>query len=261
MDTFQLNKLLMAVLGTLFIVFAISFMADAIYHAETPEQQGFEIAVAEGEGEGESTASDAPAYEPIAPLLAEADIDAGQSVFKKCASCHTIEQGGQNKVGPNLYDVVGRPIASVEGFGYSSALISYGEGKEWSYAELNGFLHKPKEHVPGTSMGFAGLKKTEDRANLVAWLRTQSASPPPLPEAGAEDEAAGETATSEGETTTDENAEAEAASDDAATESDTESSSTSEGAAESDTASPDGGEAGSDATDTGETESELESGN
>ena len=181
MDSFEWNKVFGAVLGAAFVVMGISFLSDAIFHHGNPEKAGFEIAG------GEAIASTGPAntgpvVEPVAALLAAADLAKGEKVGKKCVACHEFQHGGKNKVGPGLYDIVNRPIASVDGFGYSGALKTYAEGKTWTYAELNGFLFKPKSHVKGTSMGFAGIKKTEDRAAMIAYLRSLSASPAPLPE-------------------------------------------------------------------------------
>ncbi|WP_075997809.1 c-type cytochrome [Salaquimonas pukyongi] len=180
MDSFRFNQVAMVFLGTVFVLFSLSILSESLFHAEVPEQAGYEIAAAEGETGGGETADAGPAYDPIEPLLASADLGAGEAVFKKCASCHTYESGGANKVGPNLYNTVGGPIAAKD-FKYSAALKEYGAGKTWTYEELNGFLFKPKSHVKGTAMGFAGLKKTEDRANLVGWLRTHADSPEPLP--------------------------------------------------------------------------------
>lgn len=184
MSSFDFNKIAMAFLGTVFILFSLSILSESIFHSEVPEQAGYEIAAAEGDTAHGGAAADAgPAYDPIAPLLASADVGAGEKVFKKCASCHTWEQGGANKVGPNLWNLVGRPIGSAIGdFKYSAAIQEFGaDGKTWTYEELNAFLYKPKAHIKGTAMGFAGLKKTQDRANLVGWLRTHSDSPQPLP--------------------------------------------------------------------------------
>lgn len=184
MSSFDFNKIAMAFLGTVFILFSLSLLSDAIYHAEAPEEPGYEIQVADN-AEGEVTGQEeaGPAFDPVEPLLASADLGAGENLFKRCASCHTWEQGGANKVGPNLWDVVGSPIGShVADYNYSSALKDYGaDGKVWTYEELNGFLWKPKTHIKGTAMGFAGLKDVEDRANLIAWMRTHADDPEPLP--------------------------------------------------------------------------------
>ncbi len=180
MDSFEFNKIAMAVLGTVFLVMGLNFASDGIFHSENPEQKGYAIEVAEA-STGGSEEPAGPAFDPVTPLLASADATAGEGVFKKCAACHDASSGGANKVGPALYEIVNRDIASVDGFGYSGALKAYGEGKQWTYEELNGFLWKPKKFVKGTSMGFGGIKKVQDRADLIAYLRGQAASPAELP--------------------------------------------------------------------------------
>lgn len=208
MDSFQFNKYAMALLGTVFIIMTLGIVSEGIYHAEIPEEQSYVIAEG-GAPEGGAAEDAGPAYEPIAAAMASADAAAGEAVFKKCQSCHTVEQGGPNKVGPNLYNIVGGPVAAHEGFSYSSALQEYGQGKTWTYEELNGFLWKPKTYVRGTAMGFVGLKDVEDRADVLAYLRNFADNPPPLPEpeaASAQSEA--ETApTAEGEAASEETTE------------------------------------------------------
>ncbi|MAW89255.1 MAG: cytochrome c family protein [Phyllobacteriaceae bacterium] len=186
MDSFELNKFIGATLGTVFVVFSLAIASDAIFATHAPETPGYAIEVAEDAG---GAAPEAPADtgpEPVEPLLASADTGAGESVFKKCAACHTIEQGGANKVGPNLWGVVGRPVASHEGFSYSGAMQEYSQGQSvnWEYQNLNAFLAAPKKYISGTSMGFAGLKKVDERANLIAWMREQADNPLPLPAEG-----------------------------------------------------------------------------
>ena len=114
----------------------------------------------------------------IKPLLASASIDDGAKVFKKCAACHSIDKGGANKIGPALWGVVNRKIGGVQGFKYSTAMAKY--GKNWSFEELNGFLHKPMKYMKGTKMGFIGLKKDKDRANVIAYMTSKSDAPAPL---------------------------------------------------------------------------------
>jgi cytochrome c len=179
------NMAVGAFLATVFVMMTVSIASDGIWHSEVPEQAGFAIVAAETGGE-EGGAEEEAAV-PIATLLASADAAAGESSFKKCASCHTADQGGANKVGPGLWDVVNRPIASHEGFSYSAAMKDFSEGGSvvWDYDHLNGFLLAPKQHVPGTAMGFAGLKKDDERANVIAYLRSLSDNPAPLPEAEA----------------------------------------------------------------------------
>jgi len=183
MDSFEFNKYAMSGLGAIFIVMALNFGAEGLFHSEAPEEQGYAIEVTETSSSGDSGGDTGPAYEPINALLASADIGAGEKVAKKCATCHSFEEGGPNKVGPGLYDIVNKQIAATDGFGYSGALTEYGAGKTWTYEELNGFLWKPKTYVKGTAMGFAGLKKVEERANIVAYLRSLAGTPEPLPSA------------------------------------------------------------------------------
>ncbi|MCG6858739.1 MAG: cytochrome c family protein [Salaquimonas sp.] len=186
MNSFPLYKIAMAVLGTIFVMFGLSIITEAIFSSEPPETPGYAIAAVEPSGGEATKAASGPAYDPIIPLLASANVEDGMKISKKCQACHNFDKGGPNKVGPNLYGVVGRPIASHEGFSYSSGMQAFGAGKTWTYKELNGFLWNPKKHVKGTAMGFAGLKKTQDRADIIAYLRTLSDNPVPLPEAGGE---------------------------------------------------------------------------
>ena len=181
-----------ALLGTVFVLMSVSIASEGIFSSEPPEKEGFTIVAAEGGEEGAAGGGEAAAGTPIATLLASADATAGETVFKKCASCHTSEKGGPNKVGPNLFDIVNRPIASHEGFSYSAGMTTFSEGQKivWDFSHLNFFLEAPKKHVPGTAMGFAGLKKEDERANLIAYLRTLSDSPAALPTVSSEGAAA-----------------------------------------------------------------------
>jgi cytochrome c len=190
MDSFEVNKLIGAFLGTVFIVFSISLASDAIFAAHPPAQPGYAIEAAEpAEGAAGPAAEEA---EPIAVRLASADPEAGAAVFRKCTACHTAEQGGANKVGPNLWDIVNRPIASHEGFSYSGAMREFSEGgqKTWTYEHLAGFLAAPRSYISGTAMAFAGIKNPQEEANLIAYLRSLSDNPAPLPEAPSEEESA-----------------------------------------------------------------------
>ncbi|MCE7030736.1 c-type cytochrome [Jiella avicenniae] len=192
MDSFEANKIFGAILGTVFVLFGGSILAEGLFHSEAPEQPGYEIVAAEP-SEGEAGAPAAAAEDPpIAALLQSADAGAGEAVFKKCTACHSGEKGGPNKVGPHLWDVVTRPIASVSDFSYSAGMQEFSEGgsANWDYDHLYHFLKDPKGVVSGTKMGFAGVKSPEDRANLIAYLHTLSDNPAPLPEAPAEGEAA-----------------------------------------------------------------------
>ncbi len=183
MSSFEWNKIFGAVLTLAFVVLGVTFLADGIFHSETPEKQGYAIEGGTSHGkEAVAEKTTAPTVEPVAALLASVDLAKGKKVAKKCAACHTFNEGGGKKVGPPLYDIVNRAIASFDGFGYSGALKTYGKDKTWTYAELNGFLYKPKAHVKGTSMGFSGIKKIEQRAALIGYLRTLAATPADLPE-------------------------------------------------------------------------------
>lgn len=183
MDSTFLTKAAGGLLGTAFIMMTLSIVSDAIYHTETPETPGFAI-VAEAASEGGAAETAEPeGIEPIAPLLASADAAAGETVFKKCAACHSNDASGANKVGPGLWGVVNRPIASHEGFKYSGAMTEFAQGGSvvWDYDHLNEFLAAPKKYISGTSMGFAGLKKADERANVIAYLRSLAETPAPLP--------------------------------------------------------------------------------
>lgn len=181
MDSFEFNKIAGAVLGTALVVFGLNELSKIIYHAPEPEKQGFAIEVAEAAGSGEAAAETtaAPA-ESLGTMLAAADAAKGQTVFKACAACHDGSKGGPNKVGPNLWGIVGRNHGIHEGFAYSDAMAAL-KDKPWSYEALNEFLANPKAAVPGTKMAFGGVKKDADRANLLAYLATLSDSPVPFP--------------------------------------------------------------------------------
>ncbi len=173
------NKVIGAVLMTGIIVMGSGFVADLLVPPQHMEASVYAVAMPAAPSDGGAAAAQAAGPEPVATMLAAADIGAGQKLAKKCGACHSFDKGGGKKVGPNLWDVVGRELASVGGFRYSKALA--GVGGAWGYEELNGFLLKPKKFAPGTKMALAGLKKPGDRANLIAWLRTLSDSPRPLP--------------------------------------------------------------------------------
>jgi cytochrome c len=197
MDSFEINKLLGALLATAFIVFSVAIVSDTIFAAPVPDKPGF---IVEGAAEDDHGNGGEPAVEEsILPLLASADPAAGQAVFKKCVSCHTAENGGSNKAGPNLWDIVNRPIASHAGFGYSAGMKAFAEANPtWTYEHLDHFLLAPKAYVKGTAMGFGGVKKLDERANLVAYMRTLSANPAPLPEIAAPAESGEGTPPAEG---------------------------------------------------------------
>jgi cytochrome c len=180
MDSFEFNKIAGAVLGTALLVFGLSELANIIYNPHAPERPGFAIEVAEAEGTGGEAAAEAAPAVSLGTLLASADAAKGQTVFKACSACHDVANGGPNKVGPNLWGIVGRPHGVHEGFAYSEAMAAL-KDKPWDYAALNEFLLAPKKAIPGTKMAYGGLKKDADRANLLAYLATLSDAPVPFP--------------------------------------------------------------------------------
>ncbi|MCR9177861.1 MAG: cytochrome c family protein [Alphaproteobacteria bacterium] len=180
MASLETNKVLAAVLCAGLLAMATSKVAEGLRHPHELEENAFKIEVANAEPSGQAAAGPEP-VEPIIPILASADPAAGENLSKKCTACHSLDDGGGNKVGPALWDIVGREKAAMDGFAYSDALAGFDDPKIWTYASLNKFMYKPKEYIPGTKMNYAGLKKVSDRADLIAYLRTLAGSPAPLP--------------------------------------------------------------------------------
>lgn len=180
-DSFEMNKMAGAVLGTLVFAMGIGVLSDVIFHRAPPAKPGYEIAVAETPAAGESAPAEPQV--PLPVLLAKANVTAGEAQAKKCQACHSLEKGGPNKVGPDLWSVVGRPVAEHAGFAYSAGMTKFSDGgkQHWTFENLFHFIAAPKTFVPGTAMGFAGIKKDQDRADLLAYLRTLADNPEPLP--------------------------------------------------------------------------------
>ena len=176
MDSFEINKIVAAVLVVFLVVFGIGKISDIVFHVEKPGTSAYKVEIAKANTSGASEASETV---DIASLLAIGDAEHGQKVFKKCSACHSVKKGGKNKIGPALYSVLGRNMAGLEDYKYSKALIAF--GKTWTFQEMNSFLIKPAAYIKGTKMAFAGLKKDKDRASIILFMNQNSENPLPLP--------------------------------------------------------------------------------
>jgi cytochrome c len=180
MDSFEFNKIAGAVLFCLLIIMGVHQVGNMVVHPKKLAEAAYKIEVAEEAPQGGAAPAAAQeADPPVAGLLAAANVDAGKKAFGKCAACHSVDKGGPSKVGPNLYDIVQASKGHMAGFAYSDGLKK--TGGEWSYDSLYAFLKNPKAYAPGTKMAYAGSKSAKERADLIAYLRTLSDSPKPLP--------------------------------------------------------------------------------
>ena len=181
MDSFEINKIIAAILLTVLIVIGIGKFTDVLFHVEKPKESAYKIEGLEMAPTQASASSEMKAEEKIniAELLALGDIAHGEKVFKKCSACHMIASDGKNMIGPNLWGVIGRLAGSIDDYKYSKAMIAY--GKEWTYEEMNSYLIKPQAYIKGTKMAFAGLRKEKDRASVILYMNSKSSSPKPLP--------------------------------------------------------------------------------
>ena len=180
MDSFEINKIIAAVLMVALLVIGIGKLSDEIFHVQKPETPGYAVDVEQAVVASTQSASETVVEKvDIAALMALGDLMTGEKVFKKCAACHSIVKGGANNIGPALYNVVGRKVGAVNDYKYSKALSEH--GKEWSFEELNGYLIKPAKWIKGTKMAFAGLRKEKDRASVILYLNENSDNPLPLP--------------------------------------------------------------------------------
>ena len=175
MNSFEINKIITAILVTILVVFGIGKISDVIFDKDDKNIVAYKVDAPEGLTVQASTKTSVD----ISALLAMGDIAHGEQVFRKCKSCHSIKQGGKNNIGPKLWNVMFRQVGAVTEYKYSKALSSY--GKEWSWEEMNGFLIKPSSWIKGNKMGFAGLKSEKDRASVILYLNQNSETPKPLP--------------------------------------------------------------------------------
>lgn len=180
MDSFELNKIIAAVLMVVLLVIGIGKLSDVIFHVEKPKTPGYAVDVDQAVVTSSQSNSETTEEKiDMSALMAMGDLSTGEKVFKKCSACHSIAKGGKNNIGPALYNVVGRKVGAISDYKYSKALSGY--GKEWSFEELNGYLIRPAKWIKGTKMAFAGLRKEKDRASVILYLNKNSDNPLPLP--------------------------------------------------------------------------------
>ena len=179
MDSFEINKIIAAVLLVALLIIGIGKVSSIIFHVDKPKIPGYTVEVEQVSSASTNSSEAIEEKIDIVAIMALGDITAGEKIFKKCASCHSIIKGGKNKIGPALYNVVGRQVGGVSDYKYSKALLEY--GKEWTFEELNGFLIKPAKYIKGTKMAYAGLRKEKDRASVIMYLNQNSDDPKPLP--------------------------------------------------------------------------------
>ena len=182
MDSFELNKLIAAILLTVLIIIGIGKFTDVLFHVEKPKESAYKIEgleVMSTSTSASKTGAKVMEVVDIKSLLAMGDLGHGEKIFKKCSACHQIASGGKNMIGPNLWSVIGRTAGSISDYKYSKAMVAY--GKEWTFEEMNSYLIKPQAYVKGTKMAFAGLRKEKDRASVILFMNSKSSSPKPLP--------------------------------------------------------------------------------
>jgi len=179
MDSFEINKIIAAILLVALLVIGIGKISSVIFYVEKPETPGYLVEVDQVSSITETNTENIEVIVDIASLMAMGNIASGEKIFKKCAACHSIVKDGKNKIGPALYNVVGRQVGGVNDYKYSKALLAY--EKNWTFEELNGFLIKPAKYIKGTKMSYAGLRKEKDRASVILYLNQNNDNPKPLP--------------------------------------------------------------------------------
>ena len=179
MDSFEINKVVAAILMVALLVIGIDKVSDLVFHVEKPKTPGYSVDIDQVVTASASNLELEEEKIDIAAFMAMGDLTVGEKVFKKCAACHSIVKGGKNNIGPALYNVVGRQVGVINDYKYSKALSKH--GKEWSFEELNGYLIKPAKWIKGTKMAFAGLRKEKDRASVILYMNSKSSSPKTLP--------------------------------------------------------------------------------
>ena len=179
MDSFEINKIVAAILMVALLIIGIGKISDIVFHVEKPETPGYKVELDQAVSNSTLTAEVVDAKLAIAALMSMGDVASGEKIFKKCAACHSIVKDGKNNIGPALYSVVGRKVGAVSDYKYSKAFLNY--DKSWTFEELNGYLLKPSKWIKGTKMAFAGLRKEKDRASDIKYLNQSSDNPKPLP--------------------------------------------------------------------------------
>jgi len=176
MDSFEINKIVAALIVVFLLVFGIGKVSDIVFYVEKPSSSAYKVEMSTA-----TSSQDTGTIQSvdISALLALGTVEHGQKVFKKCSACHSIKKGGRNNIGPALYNVLGRNMGALEDYKYSKALIAF--GKDWTFEEMNNFLIKPTSYIKGTKMAFAGLKKEKDRASVILYMNSNADSPLDLP--------------------------------------------------------------------------------
>ena len=183
MDSFEINKIIASILLTALIIIGIGKIVDVLFYVEKPKISAYKVeGIDQSTSDKETSVKSVKAVEAvdIKALLAMGDLAHGEKVFKKCSACHMIAADGKNKIGPNLWGVIGRTAGAVDNYNYSKAMKAY--AKVWSFEEMNSYLIKPQAYIKGTKMAFAGLRKEKDRASVILYMNSKSASPKALPE-------------------------------------------------------------------------------